>query len=300
MIRRGGRTVSVLATFGTVALHLMLLTPAIWGDSSLSKPRIPDAYGAGANAGTPGEGEEQRLILIDLHLGISTPENAIEARTLAKLEAPPSILHIVGPDSLPRIPLENSPEGEVEEPSAADLMARTRLTGIYEGQMRARIERAWLRPREELEAEGFACRVKVRQDARGRVKEVELERCNGSTAWRYSLVSAINAASPLPAPPDPAVFVDAFSMTFRSQGYVAGGSEEGFQIERWFLGATEPAAATATFAIETHEPPAEQVGGHSLMEVLSAAHGVVELTGNGNEITWAIREKENNNVTTQQ
>ncbi|MGC4029457.1 MAG: energy transducer TonB [Steroidobacteraceae bacterium] len=274
----------------------MLLAPAMWGDSSLSKPRIPDAYGAGANAGTPGEGEEQRLILIDLHTSLSPPENVVEAHTLARLEAPSSILHIVGPDSLPQIPLETSEEGEAEEPSEADLMARTKLAGLYEGQMRARIERAWMRPREAAEAGGFACRVKIRQDRRGQINEVELERCNGSVAWQQSLVSAINAASPLPAPPDTAVFVDAFSMTFRSQGYVAGGPDEGYAPEGRRVAALRPEAIVVVYSADpvSDSSPAEQSGDATLRTVMSTSDGVVELTANGNQLTWAIREKKEN------
>jgi hypothetical protein len=43
-----------------------------------------------------------------------------------------------------------------------------------------------------------------------------LNKCEGSLSWQQSLVNAIQAASPLPAPPHPSAFVDRFSLVFHS------------------------------------------------------------------------------------
>jgi hypothetical protein len=56
--------------------------------------------------------------------------------------------------------------------------------------------------------------------------------CNGSVTWQQSLVTAILSASPLPAPPDPAVFTHSLTMTFEGQSYVAGGPTDSYEIDR--------------------------------------------------------------------
>ncbi len=89
--------------------------------------------------------------------------------------------------------------------SAGDAVSaaeQPRLFDIYSGQIRARVERIWRRPRTPVEqlparADGnsrgkpFKCQVQVVQDATGNIQEVRLARCNGSAAWRRSLVIAV-------------------------------------------------------------------------------------------------------------
>ena len=49
-----------------------------------------------------------------------------------------------------------------------------------------------------------------------------LLQCNGSTRWKLSLVQAVEAASPLPAPPNLAVFSRHVLLQFRAMAYSAG------------------------------------------------------------------------------
>jgi hypothetical protein len=113
------------------------------------------------------------------------------------------------------------------------------MFGRYQGQISARIERAWIRPRTPVDdSKGnataldnaqretpFVCQVQIRQDPRGNVEEVLLLHCNGTEAWRHSLVVAINQSSPLPAPPIPSVFARNVTMTFEAQPYEPGAPE---------------------------------------------------------------------------
>lgn len=71
--------------------------------------------------------------------------------------------------------------------------------------------------------------MQVQQSNRGDVIEVALARCEGDTRWQLSLVHAIERASPLPAPPDPAVFTSSLQLAFQATAYVPGGSDEGFE-----------------------------------------------------------------------
>jgi len=115
--------------------------------------------------------------------------------------------------------------------ASADSAGDSVLAGRYAGQIDARIERAWLRPRTPIGAIRFSCRVSIEQDASGNVKEVALERCNGDARWQLSLVHAIQRASPLPAPPDPAVFRRTLRLTFNAEAFRPGSSAEGYEPE---------------------------------------------------------------------
>jgi hypothetical protein len=104
--------------------------------------------------------------------------------------------------------------------------ARALLYGRYVGQIDARVQRAWLRPRAPIGDTRFNCRARIAQDRTGNVREVTLEQCNGGERWRLSLVRAIESASPLPAPPDPRVFNRVIRLSFQSESYVPGGSAQ--------------------------------------------------------------------------
>jgi hypothetical protein len=103
------------------------------------------------------------------------------------------------------------------------------MFGRYTGQIGARIDRAWEKPRtpvndlmsgisgDVVEPDTFVFQVQIRQDNQGNVEEVLLLACNGTEAWRHSLVVAIYQASPLPAPPVPTVFKRAITMTFEGR-----------------------------------------------------------------------------------
>jgi hypothetical protein len=114
-----------------------------------------------------------------------------------------------------------------------------RLLGIYSGQIQARIERIWRRPRTPVNernhlfrsAEYFRCQVQIVQDSRGNVQETLLADCNGSVAWQHSITVAIQQASPLPAPPSPTVFSPTMTLNFVGYEYVPGGSEEGYEAK---------------------------------------------------------------------
>ena len=108
---------------------------------------------------------------------------------------------------------------ETDSASPAEDPGDSALFGRYMGQVSARIERAWLRPRTPVGDPLFSCQARIEQDASGAVREITLVHCNGSTRWQLSLVQAIQAASPLPAPPDPAVFKRTFSLRFQSLPY---------------------------------------------------------------------------------
>jgi TonB C terminal len=124
-------------------------------------------------------------------------------------------------------------------PRGADGAEQARLFGIYTGQIQARIDRVWRRPRTPVNddksstnaAESFQCEAQIIQDVRGNVQEIMLPRCNGSPAWQHSLVTAIQFASPLPAPPSEKVFRKSISVNFVGLSYSPDAQEEEYERE---------------------------------------------------------------------
>ena len=74
----------------------------------------------------------------------------------------------------------------------------------WQAQIAARIQRAWLRP--PSARPGIDCIVYVTQVPGGEVTNARVGECNGDQAVRESIESAVYRASPLPPPPDPALF----------------------------------------------------------------------------------------------
>jgi hypothetical protein len=184
-----------------------------------------------------------------LNLDSSQKNDSDVGRSIAAL-MPPSIktkIDIVIPESIVAIDAPNAggssnPTTEVGDPAVLALMA-----GRYRGQISARIERAWIRPRTAVDGPGstqtaspvesiaaapmFTCQVQIRQDAHGNVEEVLLLDCNGTEPWRQSLVAGIYQASPLPAPPTRTVFSKLLTMTFEASPYEAGRAADEYEAD---------------------------------------------------------------------
>jgi colicin import membrane protein len=95
-------------------------------------------------------------------------------------------------------------ESQLAREDRRDNAERTGLLSRYQAEIRARVQRAWIRP---LSARpGLRCIVFVTQVPGGEVTGVRLGECNGDAAVRQSIESAVYRASPLPAPPDPSLF----------------------------------------------------------------------------------------------
>jgi len=79
----------------------------------------------------------------------------------------------------------------------------------------SRIERAWIRPASAKP--GLECEVRVTQVPGGEVTGVTVGRCNGDESVRQSIEAAVYRASPLPQPPDAALFERNLVVTFRPE-----------------------------------------------------------------------------------
>lgn len=89
------------------------------------------------------------------------------------------------------------------------------LKAQYVAALQAHVERRWFKP---LGAPlGAACVAFVTQIPGGEVVAVRFGTCNGGEAFRQSVENAIRNASPLPAPPQPALFEREVRLVFKSE-----------------------------------------------------------------------------------
>ena len=195
---------SFAAALAALALHILLIAPALWGDGPFRPPQA-QAY--------RGDNALQWVVL---------EESSGTSAVIGSPSPPPPTMKTISLiDTQPRLPTLHA-EALNAQPSGQSGLAA--MSGRYLGQIRARIERAWLRPRTAIGDPIFQCQVQVDQDSGGRVLAVTLVECNGGTSWQLSVVHAIEAASPLPAPPNPAVFAHHVLLTLRAIPYSPGAS----------------------------------------------------------------------------
>jgi colicin import membrane protein len=76
----------------------------------------------------------------------------------------------------------------------------------------ARIHQAWIQP--PTVRNGLDCTLTVTQVPGGQITNVKLDSCNGDAAVQQSIEDAAYRASPLPPPPDPALFVRELTIHF--------------------------------------------------------------------------------------
>lgn len=218
----------------SLLIHCALLTAIALGSKQL-KPHVPNQQGAGASAIVSSQEPVMTVIFID-RPDITREHLQSDEEIASRGVTPPKFaVRIASPDPLPAgathdVNMDRD-EQATEAEDAGNQLGHALMFGRYMGQIKARIERAWLRPRSPIGADVFACRILITQDRSGYVLETELQRCNGDDRWQLSLVQAIQTASPLPAPPDPSVFASGMTLEFESSAYAATDGEEGFERE---------------------------------------------------------------------
>ena len=106
---------------------------------------------------------------------------------------------------------------DLQRSLAAEERAKVARSGAalasWESQIAAKITRAWLRP--PTARPGIECVLNVTQVPGGEVTQVSIGECNGDQAVRESIEAAVYRASPLPPPPDPALFDRNLKINFK-------------------------------------------------------------------------------------
>jgi hypothetical protein len=228
---------TLIGIVGTLVMHAMLIQSVSFASRG-PKPKPPETRES-ANALSKSTGDNLVLISLPTITSANQVANAISSLPdLSKMKIK-SAISADPPDFLNLETLalnENQASGEFA--SSTDGGEIARLFGIYTGQIQARIDRVWRRPRTPVSdgtksaeaGESFQCEAQVVQDFRGNVQEVMLPRCNGSAAWQHSLIAAIQHASPLPTPPSSRVFSNSITLRFIGLSYESGFSEDGYEI----------------------------------------------------------------------
>jgi TonB C terminal len=202
-VRREHRTLtSCAAALAVLALHIPLVAPTLW-TYGVSRRLSERQYA--------GEPALQWVVVED--------SSARAAMMRPPSLSAPTLERIDLADARPMLPAVPIPAADPESGQSASQPALGAIYGRYLGQIHARIDRAWLRPRTAIGAPIFQCRVQLDQDSGGRVLATTLVECNGGARWQLSLVHAIEAASPLPMPPAQATLVRHVLMTFRAMAY---------------------------------------------------------------------------------
>jgi hypothetical protein len=195
-------------------------------------------------AAHPTSKRDENLVLLTLPTITSSdriaPSNYLSSQVdLSKVKS--LVLADVELQSLPDLTLAISEDQASQAgEESGDVTEQTRLLGIYTGQISARVERIWRRPRSPVNSadhggltassDSFQCQVQIIQDLHGNVLEILLLNCNGSSAWQRSLALAIQQASPLPAPPSERVFSRSIILSFVGVPFLPGSSEEEYEL----------------------------------------------------------------------
>lgn len=98
---------------------------------------------------------------------------------------------------------------EEEERSSAGFQS---LKASYVRAIQAHVEQRWFEP--PGLAAGLSCTIVVTQIPGGDVVGMRFESCNGNAAVRQSIENAVRNASPLPPPPQPALFEREVELVF--------------------------------------------------------------------------------------
>ena len=115
-----------------------------------------------------------------------------------------------------RIKAEREAELQRALSAEEDRRNASRLAGLgaqWAQAIQARVQRAWIRP--PSAKAGLDCLVIVTQVPGGTVVRAAVRTCNGDEAVKQSIEAAVFRASPLPPPPDPALFERTLELRFR-------------------------------------------------------------------------------------
>lgn len=109
--------------------------------------------------------------------------------------------------------LQEELEREAKALDAAARRAQERMMIGYRDAIRQDVERAWRKPPNATT--DMSCVVSVKQIPGGEVADARIISCNNNDqGFQQSVIAAVHRASPLPVPPDPALFQREIEFTF--------------------------------------------------------------------------------------
>lgn len=265
-------------------LHGLILMPLVMGTAARKKAKPPETIGDGASTIVASAEMVSTLTLIEIKTESSLVDESSALAEFASrgISIPDMSIFIASSNPDPAYELEDEPtdEDSLTELASGDPRHRAEMFGRYMGQVSARIERAWIRPRTQIDSTSFQCTARIEQDHFGNVAAIELVACDENPRWQQSLVLAVERASPLSAPPDPSVFAGTLVLKFASAPYAAGiSAEDQFEPLRTFEEASE-------FA-----PPSQLItNADTTIDDVRRHEGVIELRITGKNTTWTLQD----------
>ena len=235
---------TVIGFIGTLLLHSLVLQSVVLGNGA-QKRLQPERQMSGSKGNESVVPSTDSLVFVDLSGAADANANNRVTPSMVRAlnQNPVTVKH---PDAGSRSDVESQAHsaGANRDSSlgASEAYAdHARLLGIYSGQIRARVERIWERPRTPVNERAsfarasnavgyFQCHVRIVQDPAGNVQAIFLPHCNGSIAWQNSLRIAIQRSSPLPAPPSPKVFSRVITLSFIEHDSIAGETNETYEM----------------------------------------------------------------------
>ncbi len=183
---------------GTVLLHTLVLQSALLG-YGIRRDSPPEEQTLGSAYNQSKSKPAESLVLLDLPM-VSESDQGLSESLASVRAANQTPIKVVSAEIVPPFPIEALPLDQDKDSTAStdgkDDAERARLLGIYSGQIQARVERIWRKPRTPVNEarhlptsteEYFHCQVQIVQDLVGNVQEILLPNCNGSAAWQRSL-----------------------------------------------------------------------------------------------------------------
>ncbi len=222
-------TSQAVGATATLLFHFLVTAPLLLGVSAhKARPRHP--VGPGSVAWASQGSQYESMILLDLsalsaeqHSDQDAPDIKTDGIEIEELKLALASREIAPP---PELRVEDAEEAETSNEAAGDPAGAAALFGRYMGQIAARIDRTWMRPRTVAANGRFDCKARIAQDTRGNIVSIELQDCGPEARWRESLISAIKRASPLSAPSEQWLFAEIVTLRFSADQYEPGRTPE--------------------------------------------------------------------------
>jgi len=229
----------LIGIVGTLIVHGFILNSTIFGSSFRENP-IPKIERPANINPINGTGSGADLVLVGItnsNLPTELHQKLFLEKSLLRELAKPLAAQVAVSEPTDFDPSLGS---EATVSASDDSEKRARLSGIYSTQIKARIERAWRKPRDAISGDiqpksttpvddFFHCRANIIQDTQGNVLDISLVDCNGSSQWQRSVVAAIRRASPIPQPPDPVVFANTVTVELIGFAYHPGDPDDEYE-----------------------------------------------------------------------
>ena len=205
-----------MAALLTIVVHGIILSPLVITDHDRDT-RGPLTRNSVSNVMNAGSGEfvSTVIFLADQSANANRQPDAIHSPsiTVAQNQNAAVVLQKMIED----LHLEISGDEDMRQSLSSPIDPAERAISFarYMGEVTSRIERSWTLPSTPLET-GFHCRVQIRRDEVGMVKEVTLQHCDAEPEIRMSVVQAIQKASPLPLLPGVSAFSEALTLDFQA------------------------------------------------------------------------------------